>query len=655
MNIDTDKFSFFINAIRSNRLLRRKMAQYSHPLFNAIYLPRPLEVAVPMAEFQREIFKLTEDKKVELCLLAGFRGCGKTSLCTVSFPIWAVLSGQAHFIVIVSQTRAQARSHFANIKRQLEENPLLKNDFGPFDQESDEWGAYAITSKKYDARIIAVSTDQAIRGALYKHYRPDLIICDDIEDLQSTKTQESRDRIFNWFNSEIVPLGTHHTRIFVLGNFLHEFSLVGRLMAQIESGERDGVSKRYPLLDATGKCLWPGMYPDNDSIEAKRRKIGDDAVWSREYLLTFISSFDKLVPHDWIHYYEPGKTPAPEGYHCLGIFSAADLAISTNPGSDFTAIVSAKVYVKDNDLKIYILPNPINKRLNFPDAIETMKELLDTLGQEGPTKLFVESVGFQQAYYEVLFENGYTQVEPVKVTQDKRTRLELVTRFIKDGTILFPEDQAKDLVTQLIGFGKELHDDLVDSMTMLVRKILENHSEGRPMRNWFSWVRKNGGMFVDLGNSRSLPKSSYRPLLPERRRIQSLMDDAPEQVPSKYLGNEEPERASPVPPPVPRDARDDAAGSSLQNHLRDSGPRQDVSQIIERRSSPPPRSSSGSNDSRSSGGYSGGSSSGYSGGGYSSGGSSSSGGGSSRGNSSRGGGSIGGMLGGAARRRFGND
>ena len=76
--------------------------------------------------------------------------------------------------------------------------------------------------------------------------------------------------------------------------------------------------------------------------------------------------------------------------------------------------------------------------MNFPDAIEMMKSVLDKFGEKQTTKMFIEAVGFQEAYYQVLFQDGYTQVEPVKVTLDKRTRLELVTKFIKDGTILFP-------------------------------------------------------------------------------------------------------------------------------------------------------------------------------------------------------------------------
>ena len=243
-------------------------------MFNAIYLPRPN--LVPTADFQREIFSLTEKKNIELCVLAGFRESAKTSICTISFPIWSVLSGQSHFIVIASQTQTQARQHLGNIRKQLEGNPLLRNDFGALEYESDEWGNRAITSKKYDAKIVAVSIEEAVRGALYKSYRPDLIICDDIEDINSTRTQESRDRIYQWFVSEIIPLGSKHTRIFVLGNFLHEYSLVGRLMSQIESGERDGLCRRYPLLDKNGKCLWPGMYPNQEAIEARKRKIGDD-------------------------------------------------------------------------------------------------------------------------------------------------------------------------------------------------------------------------------------------------------------------------------------------------------------------------------------------------------------------------------------------
>lgn len=73
---------------------------------------------------------------------------------------------------------------------------VLKADIGPFEEVSDEWGADSIVISNYGARIMAVSTEQSIRGIRHGQYRPDLVICDDIEDLNSVKTRDGRERTF---------------------------------------------------------------------------------------------------------------------------------------------------------------------------------------------------------------------------------------------------------------------------------------------------------------------------------------------------------------------------------------------------------------------------------------------------------------------------
>ncbi len=487
MMLNPDKFRLLVEAMKYSRSMRQKFAQWSHPFFYALYLSRP--GMAPTADFQREIFAFTEKKQIELCVIAGFRESAKTSICTISFPIWAILSGQAHFVVIASQTRQQSRTHLANIRRILEDNPLLKNDFGPFEEESDEWGAYAITSKKYDARIIAVSTDQAVRGALYKHYRPDLIICDDIEDLNSTRTRESRNKIYNWFVSEIVPLGSKRTRIFVLGNFLHELSLVCKLMEQIESKERDGVCRKYSLIDENGRCLWPGMYPTPQDLEKKRRKVGDEVAWNREYLLKLITiDGDRVIQPDWIQFHDGAPSPKLEG---VSTFAAVDLAISESESADYTAVVSARVTGYGKNFRIYILPEVLNKRMSMPDTIDYLKVLIPTLGSGG--KLFIESVGFQEGYLQMLVREGYKDVEGVKPMRDKRTRLSLTASLIRDGIILFPKAGADELYEQLIGFGVESHDDLVDAFSMLIQKIMEEQGDQSGWYAWKAFIESNGG------------------------------------------------------------------------------------------------------------------------------------------------------------------
>ncbi len=496
--MNLEKLTFLIDAIRHSRTLRQKLARRSHALFFLLYFSE--YITSPTADFQREMFKMTEDKKNDLCVLSAFRGSAKSTIFSTSLPIWKIISGQSHFVVIASQTQHQSRQHMANIKKPLEVNKLLINDIGPFKVETSEWGfTSGLIFEQYDAKIMVVSTEQAIRGLRYKHHRPDLIILDDIEDLSSTRTKESRDRIFNWFSSEILPLGTPDTKIFVLGNFLHEYSLVGRLMAEINDGTRSGIARKYPLMDENGTCLWPGRFPTPESLKEFKRKIGDEATWEREFLLNLISSDDKLILLSWIKRYEALPQKRYEKNCMYGYqytWAAADMAISKNETADFTAIVSAQVFRDDNELKIYILPNVFNKHVNFPEAIDLMKNLLDVYGERSSTKLYIEANAFQSGYYQQMLHDGYNQVEGIKVSEDKRTRLSMISKFIKDGTILFPKNGAETLITQLIGFGKEYHEDTVDALTMLVSQIIKEHNHGNGFRGWMKFMGVTPKKFV---------------------------------------------------------------------------------------------------------------------------------------------------------------
>src|ERR1019366_10131501 len=48
--------------------------------------------------------------------------------------------------------------------------------------------------------------------------------------------------------------------------------------------------------------------------------------------------------------------------------------------------------------------------------------------------------------------------------KDKRARLRVAARYIKTGVVKFPRKGAEQLITQLLGFGSEKHDDAVDAL-----------------------------------------------------------------------------------------------------------------------------------------------------------------------------------------------
>jgi len=79
------------------------------------------------------MFKITEDQTLKISAIMSFRGSGKSTVITLSYPIWAIVGvQQKKFVVIISRTEQLAKLHMSNLKRELESNELLRQDLGPF-------------------------------------------------------------------------------------------------------------------------------------------------------------------------------------------------------------------------------------------------------------------------------------------------------------------------------------------------------------------------------------------------------------------------------------------------------------------------------------------------------------------------------------------
>ncbi len=472
-----DKSEKLFDKVVSDQAMRKVLVREKLEYFFPIYLHRYMQYET--AEFQKEIFDILEDEKIKLAVICAFRGSAKSTIITTAYVLWSILGVQQRkFIVICGQTEQKARQYLINIKNELMHNDLLKTDLGPFTEETNNLGnATAIIIKKLNVKIMISSVEQSIRGMRHGEHRPDLIILDDIEDTNSVKTKEGRNKTFNWLTSEVVPAGDKRTRIIAVGNLLHEDSVIKRLQKKIEDSEMthlNGVYREYPIVDEQGKHLWPGKYPTPDDIEMERQKTMSETAWYREYLLKIISTEEQVVQPEWIQCYN--KLPY-EGFRSVAI--GIDLAVSEKESADYTAMVVGYVYGYGKNMCIYIQPNPINDRMPFPVQTQTIKSLVAIHKQKHwRVKLYVEDVGYQKALVQ-LFDSQKYDVEGVPTGRsDKAARLRLTTPFIKEGRVLFPEKGCEELVMQLTGFGKETHDDLADAFSMLVLKVIEDNPRG---------------------------------------------------------------------------------------------------------------------------------------------------------------------------------
>ena len=452
------------------------LARESHYWFFHFYFAH--YVTFPTAEFHREIFQMTEDETSGISVITAFRSSSKSTICTLSYVLWSILGKQnKKFVIILSQTQRQAKLHLTNIKKELEHNHLLSADLGPFREEADEWGGLALVIPKYEARIMAASSEQSIRGTRHLQYRPDAIVADDIEDLQSVRTKEGRDKTYAWFTGDIIPAGGPNAKVIVIGNLLHEDSLLRRLKDGIEREDLKGIYKEYPLIDEEGKIMWPGRFPTQGSIDEEKSKLGDEIAWHREYLLKILPASDQVIHREWIQYYD--KIPSLHGendYHWTKI--AVDLAISEKQSADYTAMVTGLMFGRESSTRLYIRPFPVNERLNFPAAIEKAKLLTKDPTLERMPEIIAESVAYQASFPQQLVKDGYRAKEIKIGNVDKKSRLNFISYFVKSGHVLFPKKGCEDLISQLIGFGVEKHDDLMDAFVLLVTNVIEENRGG---------------------------------------------------------------------------------------------------------------------------------------------------------------------------------
>lgn len=459
-----------------DRAARLRIVCESHFLFFHFYFSHYVRSAT--AAFQKEMFALTERLDWKTLVITAFRGSGKSTIMNLSFILWAILgSPRKKFILVVGQTQAQARQHLKNVKTELEDNALLGADLGPFREEEDEWRNSCLIISNHNAKIMAVSVDQAVRGLRHGAFRPDLIICDDIEDQPSAKTKEGRDKTYNWVKGELLPAGDTQTQIVLIGNLVHEDCLPKRLEREIKSGTLQGIYREYPLLTEDGLCLWPGKYRTSADIETEKRRIGSEAAWQREYLLKIISDSERLIHPSWIQIVE--RLPEPTNDFPLRMTATGiDLAISKSEYADFTAMVSISLFGTGDERQFYVLPHPVNEKLTALETLERAKQVSLAVGNGEKTKLYIEDVGYQSSLVEHLRHDHFPAEGVPTHGQDKRARLALVSHLVQQGKVFFASAGTQELITQLTGFGSENHDDLADAFAIVMLKLMEVRGGG---------------------------------------------------------------------------------------------------------------------------------------------------------------------------------
>ncbi len=440
-------------------------------LTNSLISPK-FDPALKTPEFHMELWELACSDHPRVAIAAP-RGHAKSTAGTHCFTLACILFRQRQHILIVSDTEGQACSFLGDLKNEFLENEDLIELFGVRGLLKDRETEFIVQfNDGFQVRVVAKGSEQKLRGLKWRHKRPDLIICDDLENDEIVMNDERRIKFREWFFKALLPCGSSDCIIRVFGTILHLDSLLERLMPQlgIATTVEDGL-KQYSTVEGSWKSvrykahnddfslvLWPEQYSAERLKEVRQIFIeqGNPEGYSQEYLNYPIDPTTAYFrKRDFLELSNDGQ---PEEYYI-----ACDLAISEKDRTAFTVFVVAGLNPQ-NKLKIRDV-------LRFRgDALEIIDEIFNLYLRWKPQMIFIEQENIARTLGAIINkemeERGvFLPLQEMTASQDKIKRARALQARMRAGMVEFDFEAEWFPIYQqeLLTFPRGAYMDQVDA------------------------------------------------------------------------------------------------------------------------------------------------------------------------------------------------
>jgi len=425
-------------------------------------------------------------------VIAAPRGEAKSTLCSVLFVLWTIVTGRKHYMLIIADASHQAEMFLDAIKAELEDNEGLRADFPDLAGPGRVWQTSVILTRN-DIKIQALGSGKRLRGLRHGPHRPDLVMLDDIENDENIRRVEQRDKTEGWIDKAVMALGEAGGKFDVIyvGTVLHYDGVLARkLRHPAWRAQRFQALIRPPdRMDLWEH--WEEIYR-NDGYEAAlvfqqghtaEMLAGAEVSWPDARPLPVLmlirftvghAAFDAEYQNDPINSEEAlfgaitfWVAPARSWV----MFGAVDPSLGkANKARDPSAILVGGIDRETGVLDV--VEARIQRRL--PDRI--IEDVIALQQQYGCVRWAVEAIQFQEFFASELVKRSGARGIPVPVVPvvpgtDKALRIETLQPHIANGLIrLHP--RLTVLLDQLRHYPLADHDDGPDALEMLWRIAL---------------------------------------------------------------------------------------------------------------------------------------------------------------------------------------
>lgn len=311
------------------------------------------------------------------------RGHAKSTAITYSYTLAAVLFRERSYVLIVSDTVSQASQFLSDIKATLTENEQIRNLFQikEFIKETED-DVIVLCNDGHAFRIQAKGAEQKLRGLKWNNKRPDLIVCDDLENDEIVMNKERRDKFKRWFYGALVPCKSVTGIIRYVGTILHADSMLETIMPKpyqksavvtplktYSKGREKWLAVKYRAhTDDFTHILWPERFDKNYFFDKRAEYLeqGLPDVYSMEYLNVPIDeSVAFFKRKDFIAQTEEDKKRK------LNYYITADLAISEAEHADYSVFIVGGM----DENRVLHIKEVIRERLDGREIVDMILTL----------------------------------------------------------------------------------------------------------------------------------------------------------------------------------------------------------------------------------------------------------------------------------------
>lgn len=372
-------------------------------------------------------------------LIKAFRGGAKSTLAEEAMIVMCCLQ-RARNVIIIGDSEGRAIDRLRSMKSEFENNERIAAvfDVGP----GGTWGdAKAVLSN--GIMMQAFGRGQSLRGAKYLDYRPDLAFLDDLEDEESVKTPEARDKTKQWLFKTLLPAMARGGRIRMAATPLDQKALAQELERQ-----PNWRTQTYPVefidpVSGERRATWPEMFPLKwiDETREAYKEAGVSDAFMQEYMMqasdpamrTFTEGMMKVEPHvrTWqavYAMYDPARTTHQR---------------SATTGKVVWSWVGPKLVIWDAAARRW-MPSEIVDDVFATDAIYN------------PVAIGIEETGLNEFLLQPIRQQMALrgQTIPLRALHAPRGKLDFIRAlqpFFRAGEVVFVHDMP-ELRSQLLSF-----------------------------------------------------------------------------------------------------------------------------------------------------------------------------------------------------------